>query len=193
MKTTTLLSVMAGLCLHVSAQQPIKPLYINERLPNITLNHIVNYKAVTARLSDMQCDHTKMVLFDFWLTSCIPCVRRLPHLDSLQQQFDGRLQIIMVTREETEVVSAFLKKWEATHTKKFTIPVVTKDTLIEQYFRQQTKPSYAWLATDNVCMAQTASTFITAEMIENCLNVMADEVNHRGYLKNSNLQNNIKR
>lgn len=187
MKKITTLVVAAILCLYVNGQQPaVQPLYINDQLPDITLTHIINYKTATAKLSELQSGHTKMVLFDFWITSCIPCIKQFPKLDSLQRLFKNGLQIILVTTEPTNHVQAFLKRWEAKYDMKFSFPIVTADTLLQNYFRQESKPNYAWLAADNVYMAQTAATFITAPTIEAIIKKAKEEIALRGYLNKNN-------
>jgi len=193
MKKITLLCAMAILCLCGKAQQNTsQALYINDRLPDITLDHLLNYPSHSAKLSVLQTGNPKMVVFGFWLTSCAPCIRRFPLLDSLQNRFQKDLQIILVTPEKTAVIENFLKKWETRNQKPFTIPIVTADTLIQQYFREQSKPSYAWLARDNVYMAHSSSTFLSADIIENTIRLMNEQVRQRGYLKSENQNNVIK-
>lgn len=189
----TLLCAMAMLCRFVAAQQNhSQALYINDRLPDITLHHLVNYPSGSAKLSVLQTGNTKMVVFGFWLTSCAPCIRRFPLLDSLQNRFQKDLQIILVTPEKTEVIENFLEKWEARNQKPFTIPIVTADTLIQQYFREQSKPNYVWLARDNVYIAHSSSTFLSADLIEKAIPLMNEQVKQRGYLKYENQNNVIK-
>lgn len=183
MKTVTLTGVMIMLCLFGRAQpQAIQPLFINDRLPDLTLSHVINNPSATVQLSALQANHSKMVLFDFWITSCIPCIKQFPKLDSLQRLFNGDLQIILVTPETTEHVQDFLKKWEARYHMKFSFPIVTSDTLLTQYFRQQSKPNYAWLAADNVYMAQTSTAMVSATVIEAVIRKMKTEVHNRGFL-----------
>ncbi|HMR83921.1 MAG TPA: TlpA disulfide reductase family protein [Niabella sp.] len=170
------------LCMYANAQQAtIKPLKINDRLPDIEITNILNYNTPTATISSLQ-RHNKLLLLDFWFTSCAPCIKQIPKLDSLQQLFKDRLQILMVTFEPDSLVKKFVSKWEQQHDKTLTIPIATADTILQQYFNQASRPNYAWIAADRVNMGYSSSTFISASIIEQVLIKMQLEVQLRGYL-----------
>src|SRR5688572_18002307 len=53
----------------------------------------------------------KVVVLEFWATTCAPCVHYIPHLNELADKFkDKPVQFIAVTDEEESVVQRFLKK-----------------------------------------------------------------------------------
>ncbi|MFT4152258.1 TlpA family protein disulfide reductase [Parafilimonas sp.] len=186
MKFKTCIAALLLLCAYSRLQgqiTKIQPLNINGRLPDITLQNIINYSKPMAKLSELQGNRTRLILFDFWLTSCIPCIHAFPKLDSLQHAFNGSLQVIMVTTEAPGTVQSFLKKWEERNKRKFSIPIVTADTVIQQYLRQASKPSYAWLAPDNILLAQTSASFISKDIITAYItSLMHDEV-YSNYFK----------
>lgn len=52
----------------------------------------------------------KVVVLEFWATSCAPCVQAIPHLNELVEQFKNKpVVFISVTQENQDVVRAFLK------------------------------------------------------------------------------------
>lgn len=53
-------------------------------------------------------DH--VVVVEFWATWCGPCIRNMPHLSSLQQQYGPEVQFIGVTDETEEEVAQFLAR-----------------------------------------------------------------------------------
>lgn len=167
-------------CLCTGAQQPvIKPLRIGERLPDVQLTHIINYKAKSATLSDFQNNYSRMLLLDFWNTRCMPCIRAFAKLDSLQQQYGEHLQILLVTYEDSATVQNLLSRWEAANKKKLSVPIITKDTVLKKYIRKRYNPHYAWVAPDGVLLAQTSASFVTHEILEAYMKIMLQGVEKR--------------
>lgn len=188
MKKISLSGVMALFCLYITAQSnTIKPLYTGDRLPNITFAQVFNYTTDKARLSDFQQNHQKMILLDFWNTTCIPCIKSFKKLDSLQQVFIDQLQILLVTPEDSNTVKTTIERWEKLNNRKLQLPVITGDTILQRYIHKQYNPHYAWIAPDNVLLAQTS--FITSEILKAFLSQMKFDVERRGYLKQMNKTN----
>src|SRR5208282_3494956 len=53
----------------------------------------------------------KVVVLEFWATTCGPCVAYIPHLNQLADEFkDKPVQFIAVTDEKESVIKRFLKK-----------------------------------------------------------------------------------
>ena len=52
------------------------------------------------------------LLIEFWATWCAPCIRQLPHLNALADEFDGRVQFVAVTDEGRDDVVRFLAERE---------------------------------------------------------------------------------
>ena len=58
------------------------------------------------------------VLFlNFWATWCGPCVKEMPSIQSLYNQFAGRVAFACISRENSEVLQSFMKK------NNYTIPI----------------------------------------------------------------------
>lgn len=173
---------MAILCLCTTAQeQTIEPLYTGERLPDVRISHILNYQLPSAPLSAFQHNYSRLILLDFWNTSCIPCIRAFAKLDSLQQEFGGQIQILLVTTEDSNTVKKTVARWEQATQKKLHLPLVVQDTLLSRYIRRGFNPHYAWIAPDGVLLAQTNATFITRDMLTTYTKTIVTAVEQRGY------------
>jgi thiol-disulfide isomerase/thioredoxin len=79
-----------------------------------------------AKLEKAIAEHKgKVVLVDFWATWCIPCVKKLPHIVELQNQYGERgLVVLTVSMDETDEgarasVQETLEKAKATKTRNF--------------------------------------------------------------------------
>ena len=51
----------------------------------------------------------RVYVVEFWATWCGPCLRSMPHISDLQQQYDNQVQFIGITDEDEETVAEFLK------------------------------------------------------------------------------------
>ena len=51
-----------------------------------------------------------VTVVEFWATWCGPCLASMPHISELQKQYGDAVRFIGVTREERDVVDAFLAK-----------------------------------------------------------------------------------
>ena len=164
---------MALLCLAFNSygqkMNIVDPLYINDRLPDLTLSHIINYPDGTAKLSSF--GH-KLVILDFWSVHCTTCIHMFPLEDSLQQVFKDSVQFILVTMDSTKKVQKFLYRWDSLHATALSIPVVTSDDLLHRLFRFQFIPHYVWLMPNGTILAQTSEDFINAAIIRETLHAI---------------------
>lgn len=180
---------MAMLCLYATAQpRIIKPLYTGDRLPDMVFAQVLNHTEKKASLSSFQQNNQKLLLLDFWHTTCIPCIKSFKKLDSLQQVYKEELQILLITPEDRRVVKETIERWEKANGQNLRIPVITGDTLLQRYIHKQYNPHYAWIAPDNVLIAQTSASFVTSEILSTYLKQMKHDVDRRGYLKINNNQ-----
>ena len=57
------------------------------------------------------------MLVEFWATWCGPCVANIPHLNDIQEQYQGRgLVVLGVSSEKSPIVEAFLKQHIVSYT-----------------------------------------------------------------------------
>ena len=68
-----------------------------EPVPSFTVQTLDGRTISSASLSD------KVVLVNFWATWCPPCIAEIPDLIELQNQYEGRLQIIGLSLDEGSV------------------------------------------------------------------------------------------
>ncbi len=140
--------------------------YIDSRLPDISLGSIIRYKDTSAKLDDF---FNKIIVFDFWFTHCTDCIAQFPKEDSLQKEFEDDIQIIPVTYESKETVSAFLTKWEKIHHIKLSLPFIVGDSSLDRYFANPYDPHYAWIGQDKRVLAITSEGFMTESNIRGLL------------------------
>ncbi|MGF1924246.1 MAG: TlpA family protein disulfide reductase [Bacteroidia bacterium] len=178
MKKTTILIAMAMLCLNFWARaQAIdvttKGLQIGQKLPDVTLTNLYNYKdssgrpVKTAKLADFQ---GKLLILDFWATWCAPCVAAIPKLEKLQQQFNGKLQILPVTYQSEKAAMPVLTSLQQQKRIEGSLPNVFGETGLHKLFPHVYLPHYVWINDKGVVVAITDGKPINEQEINKVLN-----------------------
>lgn len=179
MKKLTLICVLAMLCLQLKSfaqQATSQALFTSQHIPDIELTRVLNYDSPNVTLSEFQGGKEKLVIFDFWGTHCINCIRQFPKLMNLQSEFGSKLQIVLVTKEPSSFVEAFIKKWEEDNHSVLTLPIVTEDTILHRYFRFLYQPHYVWIDTNNALIAQTGPSVVNKEVLSAYLSTKTETI-----------------
>ena len=135
-------------------------LKIGDQVPNVLIRKLINYSSKTANLSDF---NGKLLILDFWATSCGACISSMPRLDSLQQQFNDRIMILPVTYEKSQNIIAFQQTNKFLQGLKF--PSVVEDSLLQTLFPHRMLPHDVWIDQQGKVIAFTEAWQITAETI----------------------------
>ena len=162
MKKTIRTIGMAALCLFLSsvALAQTAALKIGDKVPDLTINNIINYKTTSAKLSDFT---GKLLILDFWATWCSTCIPSLNSLDSLQQYFGEDLIVLPVSRQPATIIRSQIEKW------RWKLPFVTADTVLAGLFPHHSLPHQVWIR-DGKVMSVTAHFSATASNIKAALN-----------------------
>lgn len=162
---------MATLCLFFSAPSQaqsvtnkFKPVRIGGRIPDVTLTNVCNYETTKTNLSDFKA---KLIILDFWSTSCTSCLANSPKTEELQKQYGGEVQFIKVTCQPKAEVLPVLEELYKTHPS--AIPVVTDDSALHQLFPHINLSHYVWLDQTGKVVATTTGEQLTAENIDHFL------------------------
>ncbi len=153
---------MGGIFMYLCLLQA-QELNINDQCPEVTLK-VINYDHDKINLSDFR---GKLLILDFWMTSCAPCIKAMPYLDSLQQVFGDKVQILPVTMEPYEKVSRFWKGNK--NTKDTSLPSVVNDTSLRKLFPHIANPYEVWIDQTGRVIAFTGHEAVTAQNIRDVL------------------------
>jgi thiol-disulfide isomerase/thioredoxin len=91
-----------GILSLVEHYRPVKE-YLNTSLPNFSFTDVDGIKWNNKKVEG------KLVIFHFWSTSCVPCVKEIPFLNSIKAANPDILFFALST-ESSEVLSKFLLK-----------------------------------------------------------------------------------
>lgn len=93
--------------LEVLPQTTPEPLVAGAIAPPITLKTV--FHSPIGSRHDAIDTKGKVAVLDFWATWCGPCVQALPHLNTLAEQFRGKVKFVVITDEEEWRVEKFLR------------------------------------------------------------------------------------
>lgn len=86
-------------------EQPLAPL-INKKMLPFELENLKGEKVTLEEFNG------KPTFINFWFTNCPPCIKELPLLQSLYQEFKNDYNFIAITFDSNEKVSSFIEKHE---------------------------------------------------------------------------------
>jgi thiol-disulfide isomerase/thioredoxin len=162
-----------------NAQTKLKELKIGDKIPDIVVNDLIHYKETSLRLADLK---GKMIILDFWATSCVPCVRSLPDMDSLQKEFPDDIAVVIVTDEKKETVERFFKNIPSI--RHVGLPCVVSDTILKKLFPHISVPHEVIIDKNGIVKAITYVSGITSSNIKALLNGQTPDFTEKKTVKN---------
>ncbi len=149
-----------------AANPPFKALKVGDKVPDIYFENIIHSTADKANLYSFK---KKLMILNFWATTCGTCIHKLPLLDSMQAQYPADLSVLLINSsvsDTKEKVEKLFKRITNGDARGFGLPVIIGDTIANQLFRHKYVPHYAWLNADFTIAAITGSEDLVAEKIQ---------------------------
>jgi thiol-disulfide isomerase/thioredoxin len=167
-KLKCFLGIAGAMILNFQSMAQPGGLNIGDKVPDIEFA-VLNYPAKKVSLSNFA---GKWVILDFWATWCSSCISYFPKMDSLEQRFKDRLQVILVSTKKNDTykkVEVFLNTWKGQN-KNFVLPLAVMDTVADVLFPHRSIPHYVWIGPDGHVKAITSAGQVTAKNISTVLN-----------------------
>lgn len=159
--TLTFLALLAIFKLSAQSKQE---LIIGKSLPDFTIPNILHSVKKSVNTSAFK---DKLLIIDFWATSCSGCVAALPKMEALQKQFGNDIKILPITFEPESLIVDFWKKNK--YTKNLTIPTVVEDKIFRSYFPHEVIPHEIWIYKGKV-IGITEASYVDINNIQKVLN-----------------------
>jgi thiol-disulfide isomerase/thioredoxin len=147
----------------VMANSQIKQMEVapGEKLPDVilkTMDHSF------LRFSSLK---GKLVIIDFWGIHCSSCIDHLPDLQRLQQQFGDKIQILVVTKDDSFGVKKLLSRIPLL--RNISLPFITNDSVLSGYFYYSSLPTHVWIDSSGTVIQKTSGNNTTIENIAGIL------------------------
>ncbi|PVY43648.1 redoxin domain-containing protein [Pontibacter virosus] len=147
----TLIALLLFQTVRGQAQEhPAAELETGEQVPEVALSTLLHYPSATASLSDFR---GRVLLLQFWATTCGSSLLALPKLEALQQTFGDSLQVLTITSQKREEVEAFLASNPIGRRMK--LPIVLNNRQLEELFPYNAVPHLVWISPKGRLLAQT--------------------------------------
>ena len=131
---------------------------VAESVPDFSISNHINTDKNIQNLSDLK---GSLIIIDFFGTWCGPCIKALPHLETLQKAFPDRISILLVSNEKREKLQSFLEK-----RKPFLFPIIIDSgNVMTDFFAPPAYPHTVVLNQDLQIVAVSDGASITEEMI----------------------------
>jgi len=143
--------------------QEKKELSVGAELPVIPMIKIIPENSF--KLNSITINN-KLLILDFWSTSCSSCIAAFPKLDSLQKQFSEKIKILPITEEKETYVNDFWKSNK--YTRNLKLSSVVEDTVFKNYFKHRGVPHEVWIYKGKV-IAITDAQYVSSENIQKIL------------------------
>jgi uncharacterized protein (TIGR03435 family) len=104
-KSTIMKKQVILLLFSLFTQLAYAQLKVGQPVGHLPIPQLLNSKSRVDHLDELK---GKVVWLEFWATWCSPCVAAMPHLQKLQEEFAGRLQVITVSTEKEKRIRQYM-------------------------------------------------------------------------------------
>ncbi|MGI4741237.1 MAG: DUF3738 domain-containing protein [Janthinobacterium lividum] len=137
---------------------------LGDVVPDLRFATVLNGAKASLSLRELR---GQVVLLEFWGTYCGPCVAAMPHLQDLQRQFAGRLQVVTISQEAPARLTRYLQTRPSNLL--FAAVTSTAGDSLQQLFACRTVPHSVLLDETGHLLATTEPQNITAATVEQVL------------------------
>ena len=145
-------------CCHA---QTFKGFTVGEKVPNVVIPDILNNTVTSSSLAAFK---GKLLILDFMATTCASCIKALPELESLQQKFKNKLQIMLVSSEKPQRIQLFLKRHP-----QLSLPFVARDSNLSRMFPHVYISHIVWINPERIVSAITDPEYVNQVNVETVL------------------------
>src|SRR5690348_15330218 len=87
-----------------------KEISVGEMVPDVSLSDFFDDSLRQVRFSELH--KNKLLILDFWATTCGGCISEMPYIKSLQQRFKDSVTFLLVCYDKRSTVVACNKRFK---------------------------------------------------------------------------------
>lgn len=180
MSRCVFLMILACISIALKAQDHSKILGLNlgDRLPEnlweLPLD-VVNHPSGNEQITLNDYRDKKLIILDFWATSCGPCLKSFPKLDSLQADFKDDLAILLVNGKGSRDTPQRIKNVLSKRVNPVQMPSIINDTILTKLFSPQSLTYSVWIR-DGKVFGLTLSDKITKNSLSDAIAGISDSI-----------------
>ncbi|MBL4905768.1 MAG: TlpA family protein disulfide reductase [Flavobacteriaceae bacterium] len=149
---------------------------IGKPMPDFMLKNIQYYDKQEASLKDFR---GKWLILDFWNRLCKTCIASFPKVNKLRKEFRGKVEFVLVGRNDGKYYSGAKKLYERVRDKhNLDLPLVYDANLVEK-FGVTSVPHIIWIDDKGIVRAVTMGADLNAENLEAFLSGETPKVFHK--------------
>lgn len=142
-----------------------KMLKIGNTMPDLSLGTVSNNYTGKSNFSDFR---GKIIILDFWGTSCSNCIDNFPKMEALQRKFGDQIQIFLVNVFETQ--EDIKKRMGHNITKIPNLPSIVNATHLFPYFPTLSVPYHVWIDKNGIIQVLGSGLNTYEKKIQDLLN-----------------------
>ena len=133
---------------------------IGEKCPDVLVDRFLSGSGGR----QLSCFWEKPLLLHFWNTGCSSAEDYLLFIDSVEKNYRGRLEVLLVSYENSVLVEEFFRGVAVSGD--FRFQTVVADSALNNLFPHRTEPHDVWIDAGGVVKAITGHTQLTGENLE---------------------------
>jgi len=160
-KLTIIISIVCLFSMTNRAQQrKIQPLKIGDKIPDFVFADLKNTVNKTQKASDLY--RRGLLIINFWASWCVPCVREMPYLDSLENEKSDVFNMVCFTNQNNDEVTRYLLR----NPKVKHLLFSAADKKLIKYFPHKILPHNVWIDKNGIVRALTGDDEINDKNIQ---------------------------
>ena len=137
---------------------------IGDKVPDVLVQNLKNYQSKSIKLSELK---GKLIILDFWNKYCASCIEAFPKMERIQERFNEKIQIILVTKNTDLELTDLYKRSENIRNNR--LPLITNDSILNKLFPHRAEPYHVWIDSNLQVFATTGGLSTTEGNVEKYL------------------------
>ena len=135
-------------------------LSVGEKCPDFTFDIINKVPRHSTNLSGIK---SKLIILDFWASWCMPCIKSIANLDSLQRIYGDKLTIILINTENQKKALDFFRSNKVG--KGINLPCTIENLKLMKAFPHKIIPHVIWIGGNREIKGITGSEEVNSDNI----------------------------